>query len=153
MARRKSSPPRRRGPRSGLNQRCQGVYAVMQINPIRVQCFNDSEFPGAVPFLDLLLTSYRVLHEAMMFVPYKYFQIIGFGKTLIPTIFMLPYAVPKRAGDANIHRAAIKIRNDVNGWPLLFTHQHKQTWCFTPVNQSGAPAFAGVTEQFEGSVQ
>jgi hypothetical protein len=139
------SPPRRRGPRFGKHKRGMGIDAIMQINPVWIHRLYDSKFPGAIPFLQLLLSLDCIRHEVMMFMPNKHFQRIRFGKAVKYPVLMIPNAIPKRAGDADIHRAAVTVGHDVDRRTLLFAHPAKSTRKRIIVNASGAPAFAGVT--------
>lgn len=147
------SSPRRRGPRFWLDKCCNRINALVQINPMQVHFFNNSEFPSAVPLFDLLLALYGILHKMMVLVPYQRFQSICLGETFKRSIFVFPNTIPQCAGNTNIHGAAIPVRHDVNGWPFFFTPRLTQSCHFVPVNRSGAPAFAGVTELFAGVFQ
>ncbi len=145
------SSPRRRGPRFWWDKCCNRINALVQINPMQVHFFNNSEFPSAVPLFDLLLALYGILHKMMVLVPYQRFQSICLGEAFEPAVLVVPDTIPERTRDANVHRAAIKVRHYINGWPFFFPHHLTQSCRFTSVNKSGAPAFAGVTELFEGA--
>ena len=145
------SPPRRRGPRFYLNQRGNIINALMQIQPVRIHSFNDSELPGPVPFLYLLLAPYRIFHHMMTFIPNKGFQAVGFGEPFKQLVLVLAYPVPQCARHSNIHGAAIQVRHDIDRWKFFFAHSFRQSCRIQAVNLSGAPAFAGVTEPYRGA--
>ena len=140
------SSPRRRGPRFWRNKCCNRIDELMQVHPVGVHLLNDAEFPGAVPFLQSLLAADGILHRVMMLIPHKLLQAVLLGESFKRSALVSRDPVPQRAGHADIHRAPVKVRHDVDSRELLFMHAAQVKSRQPIVNGSGAPAFAGVTE-------
>jgi hypothetical protein len=139
------SPPRRRGPRFWLRMVHHRIYSFMQIEPTRIHLLNNPELPCAIPFLELFFSLNCFIHRLVMLVPYKIFQAVFLSEAAKDLVLVVPNPVPKRAGYADIHGAAIAVRHNVDRRKFFGTHLSRSTqYCFQ-VNQSGAPAFAGVT--------
>jgi hypothetical protein len=144
------SSPRRRGSRFRFNQCSNRINSLMQIKPVRIHLFNDTEFPHTIPFLDLLFTFDRVFHRMMMLIPNKCLQPIRLGDAFKNLVLVVTNSMPKRTRHANIDGAAIAVRYDVNGRLLLDRHSEITTNLRNSVNTSGIPACAGMTEYLVG---
>jgi hypothetical protein len=136
------SSSRRRGPRFGRNQRTLKIDTIMQVQPVPIERFNQSDLPCPVPFLQLLLTKNGLLHQLMVLVPNKRLQAISFGKTFKGLGFVNGHPIPQRARDACIDCTSVAIRKHINGWRLLFADQMIG---HVAMLSSGFPAFAGMT--------
>ena len=139
------SPPRRRGPRFWLSESGSRVNRIMQVKPMGIDLFNNSKFPRAIPFLDLLFASDGVFHLMMVLIPDKLFQSILLREAIKNFILVGSNPGPESAGDTDIHCAPVAVRHDVHCWGLLVLHPLNTMFCRSTVKVRGTPAFAGVT--------
>jgi hypothetical protein len=144
------SSPRRRGSRLRFNQCSDRINSLMQIKPVWVHLFNDTEFPCTIPFLDLLFAFDSFFHRMVMLIPNKCLQLIRLGEAFKNLVLAVTNSMPKRARHTNIDGAAIAVRHDVNSGLLLDRHSEITTNLRNSVNTSGIPACAGMTELLVG---
>ena len=118
----------------------------MQIQPIRIHLFDDSDLPIALPFLELLLAADGIFHRVVMFIPNQQLDIMVSSEAFEELIFMVADAVPECAGYAHVDCATVTVGGDVNGGEFFFAHK-RRLFHAENLSRSWAPAFAGVTEE------
>jgi len=63
---------------------------IIKVFPLRIIFFYQIQFPGPVPFLDLLLSNNGAFSSIVLFKEDKLFDIVFFTKTVNLIVFMLP---------------------------------------------------------------
>ncbi len=87
-----------------------------------IELFDDSEFPRAVPFLQLLFAADGTFHEIMVLVPDQRFHAVRLGETLERSFLVTCNAIVKSAGDADVKRTTIAAGHDVDSGEFFVTH-------------------------------
>ena len=68
-------------------------YIVVQIVPVRVLRFYQSDLPLSLPFLDLLFPRDRALRRVVLLIPYQRLESILLGETVSEPFLVLPNAL------------------------------------------------------------
>ncbi len=109
-------------PTVSCHQRRNRINLVVQISPAEVHFFNNSDFPIALPFFQLLFAAYCPDHLAMMLIPNQKDCIIIRGKTAKSLILMIVDAAPEITCNADVNRAPVTVRSNVNSWRFFVMH-------------------------------
>src|SRR5262245_30104915 len=85
-----------------------------EVAPVGIGLLDQTNLPGAMPFLDLLLANDGGLRSLVRLVPDQALHTVFLGEALEPLVPMLPHATIGVAGDADIERAVFPAGEDVD---------------------------------------
>jgi hypothetical protein len=93
----------------------------VQIPPIRIALFDQSDFPFPLPFLDLCLAQNRLFHTDMELEVHEQVRLVFLAESFDYLVVVLPDALRQVAGYPGVQRAIALTRQDVNS-RLFFIH-------------------------------
>ena len=104
----------------------------MQVAPLRVHLFDEPYLPRPLPILDLLLAADGGLHRLPVLVPHQCLHAVAGGEAGRRAVLVVTHPRPQGARHADIDRAAITVRHDVDGGMFLGAHAHRLIPCPPP---------------------
>jgi hypothetical protein len=88
---------------------------LVEITPVRILLFYQSELPGSIPFLKLLLTKDRVIHVVVEFEIHQSVDAVFLSESLCHIVSVLPDPGGKIAGDGDVQRSIAVTSKYVDG--------------------------------------
>src|SRR5262249_40514480 len=96
---------------------------VVEITPLRVGLFDEREFPGASPLLDVFLSRDGGAHLGMLLIPDENFAAVFLRESIDLAFSVLMCALNEIASDAEIDRAVASARHDVDSDEFEMRHR------------------------------
>ncbi len=102
----------------------------MEVIPVRIGFFDESNLPCTIPFLDLLLSLDRTFHGFMQLIPNQLCRIVPIREPIDQVFTVLPGSADEVACDSGIQGAVAVAGKDVDGG--LFDHSTAKVTGFPP---------------------